>query len=141
MADSSPRKWLQFRLRTILWLMLCIAIGIGAYRHGYYAGIEDQANRRSQVGSMVIKAYHVADVVQMRKTGSGVVLDLQGLAQDVSTQVLPNTWDENGGDASVLGLDANASLVIRHDKDGHERIAAYLERLREKKPKQLLTSK
>jgi hypothetical protein len=141
MADNPPRKWLQFRLQSVLWLMLCIAIGIGAYRHGYDAGVADAANQRSQVGTTFAKVYNVADIVPLQKTGSGVVADLEGLAQDISRQVLPNTWDENGGSAAIAGFEANVALVVSHDQDGHERIAAYLERLRSKQPKQLLTSK
>jgi hypothetical protein len=134
MADTPPRKWLQFRLRSLLWLMLLIAIGLGAYWRGYEAGIEDKANQRSQVGSIYVKVYNVADVVGMQKTNSGtVVADLEGLAREISRQVLPNTWHESGGEAGVAGFVTNLSLVISHDQDGHERVAAYLERLRLKK--------
>ena len=141
MVDNPPRKWLQFRLQSILWLMLCIAIGLGTYWRGYQAGLADKANQRSQVGSMYVKVYNVADVVPVQETNASVAADLKGLAREICGQVLPNTWTENGGNASVAGFEANVSLVICHDQDGHERIAAYLGRLRAKKQQQLLTSK
>lgn len=141
MADSPPRRWLQFRLVTIFWLTLTIAIGIGAYRHGYEAGIDDAANQRSEVGSLVAKAYTVGDIVQLRKTNIGGVPDLEGLVRDLSTQVLPNTWTESGGNAAIVPFEIDESLVISHDQDGHERVAAYLKRLRVKRQRELLTSK
>lgn len=141
MADNPPRKWLQFRLQTLLWLMLLIAVGLGTYWRGYQAGRADLANQRSQVGSMYVTVYNVADVARMQTTNSGVAADLESLARDICSQVLPNTWAGKGGDASVVGFETNVSLVIGHDQDGHERIAAYLSRLRAKSKKQLLTAK
>lgn len=143
MADNSPRRWFQFRLQSILWLMLCIAVGLGTYWRGYQAGLADKANQRSEVGSTYVTIYNVADVVRPPNANSGNVADLEGLAHDISTQVLPNTWDVSGGNASIVGFGtaANPALVISHDQDGHERVAAYLERLRAKAQKQLLTSK
>src|SRR4029453_10931149 len=100
MADKSPRKWLQFRLQSILWLMLCIAIGLGTYWRGYQAGLADKANQRSQVGSMYVKVYNWAAVVPNQKSNSSIAADLKGLARDICSQVLPNTWEMNGGNAS-----------------------------------------
>ncbi|HEX5105259.1 MAG TPA: hypothetical protein VFV87_15675 [Pirellulaceae bacterium] len=143
MADKSPRRWLQFRLQSVLWLMLCIALAFSAYRYGYRDGFEDQANQRSQVGGTYAKVYRVGDAVRMVKTKSGDVPDMDGLVRDVTANVLPNTWDTKGGGASIAGfaLQPTVSLVVSHDQDGHERITAYLERLRRKKSNQLPTSK
>jgi hypothetical protein len=141
MADKPPRKWLQFRLQTILWLMLLIAVGLGTYWRGYQAGRADLANQRTEVGSMYVKVYNVADVMPTQKSTSGIAADLKGLAREICSQVLPNTWEMNGGTASVIGIEPSISLVVSHDQDGHERIAAYLQRLRAKKQQQLRTSK
>ena len=67
------------------------------------------------------------------KVRTGVIVDFDALINDVTKKVLPQTWEQNGGEADMAEFATYLSLVIIHDKDGHERVAAYLEELRRKK--------
>ncbi|MBC7853787.1 MAG: hypothetical protein IAF94_10155 [Pirellulaceae bacterium] len=133
MDDKTPRRYWQFSVRTLLWLMLCIAIGFGAYRTGFENGYSDHLNQRQEVGKTFAASYDVSDVIPCRKTNTAVIVDFDPLINDVTKSVLPNTWEKNGGEASVAEFATNLSLVVSHDKDGHERVAVYLEELRRKK--------
>ena len=133
MDDKTPRRYWQFRLRTLLWLMLCIVIGLGAYRAGFENGYADRVDQRQEVGKTFTASYDVSDVIPCRRTNTGVIVDFDSLIRDVTKNVLPNTWEFNGGEAGVAEFATNLSLVVSHDKDGHERVAAYLEELRRNK--------
>lgn len=141
MDEPNPRKYWQFRLRTLLWLMLCIVIGLGAYRAGFENGFADRFNQREEVGATFAASYDVRDVVPTRRISTGVVLQFDPLIRDVKANVLPKTWRSNGGEADIAEFATNITLVVNHDKDGHERVAAYLEKLREKKARQDLAAK
>jgi len=136
MDVKTPRRFGQFRLRTLLWLMLCIVIGLGAYRAGFENGYADHLNQRQEVGKTFAASYDVSDVIPCQKTNTAVIVDFDSLIRDVTESVLPNTWEKNGGEASVAEFATNLSLVVNHDKDGHERVAAYLEEMRRKKNKE-----
>ena len=141
MDAKTPKKYWQFRLRTLLWLMLCLAIGLGAYRAGFDNGYADRINQREEVGATFAASYDVRDVVPTRKTATGTVVEFDPLIRDVEANVLPKTWSSNGGQACIAEFATNLTLVVSHDKDGHERVAAYLETLREKKARQELAAK
>jgi hypothetical protein len=120
----------QFSLRTVFWVTLCAAIGIVAYRRGYEAGFSEQANQRFSVVNPVLRVYYVSDVVPMKHSQGPNQPDYAQLIEGLKREVLPNTWVDRGGAASVMAFATNASLVVSHDQDGHERVAAYLQRLR-----------
>jgi hypothetical protein len=133
MDSTKPRRYWQFGLRTLLWLILCIAIGFGGYRQGFEQGTEAYLNHRQEVGRTFNAVYYVSDVLPKKTTTSGgVVVDFNWLIDDMKTNVLPQTWDSSGGEASIAEFATNLSLVVSHDKDGHERVAKYLDDLRRK---------
>jgi hypothetical protein len=143
MAATSHRTWLQFSLRTILWVMLCAAIGIAAYRWGYDAGVVDQKNQRQQVGNVYAMVYYVGDMTPGSKVAamnSGPQVDLERLIGDLTAEVLPNTWADRGGAAAIKEFATNQVIVISHDQDGHQRIAKYLERRRREKTIPMLSA-
>ena len=72
----------------------------------------------------------------MTKTKSGVIVDFDWLIRDMEKNVLPRTWDSSGGEASIAEFATNLSLVVSHDKDGHARVAKFLDGLRKKKKEQ-----
>lgn len=133
MADNPRRGWWQFSLASIFWLMLCIAIGIGAYRWGYDAGFADQAHQRRFVGMTQARVYSVADLLPTKPTATGINADGDAFLRDLQARVLPNTWTENAGDADAQFFVTNLSIVVAHDDDGHDRILKYIKHLRSQK--------
>lgn len=132
-GKALKRRFFQFRLSSLFWLMLCICVGIGAYRQGYKSGHSDRANGRKEVGSTYNVVHSVLDIVPMTRTQTGVTADLDGLVRDLTADVLPETWDTRGGEASIAKFSTNLSLVVSHDSDGQQRVAEYLSRLRKKR--------
>ncbi len=132
---SEPSRWWRprFRLASLLWLTLCVALTIGTYRWAYQSGREDALAQRTFVGRTHARVYYLQDVMPMpaKGSGTGVVLDFDSIIGDLQREVLPNTWEESGGSATVAEFPTNISLVVSHDDDGHERIAAWMKRRRE----------
>ena len=133
MSETSRRWRPRFRLASLLWLMLCVALTIGTYRWAYESGHEDALAQRTFVGRTHARTYDLKDVMPIpaSTTGGGVVLDFDSVMQDLQNEVLPNTWAKNGGSATMAEFPTNISLVVSHDDDGHERIAAWLKRRKE----------
>lgn len=128
--SESPRWRPRFRLASLLWLMLCVALVIGTYRLAYERGREDTLAMRTFVGRTHVRSYDVQDVMPAKLTGTGVLLNFDPIVRDIQKEVLPNTWD--GGSATISDYPNNISLIISHDADGHERIAAWLKQRRER---------
>jgi hypothetical protein len=104
------------------------------YRYGYQTGHEDILNKRTFVvaSSFLYRVYYVSEIVPVRPTkGGGVVIDFDSLMDDLKREVLPNTWDDKGGLATMAEFPTNISIVISHDQDGHDRIAAWMKRRRQ----------
>jgi len=141
MDEKTPRRYWQFRLRTLLWLMLCIVIGFGAYRQGFERGADVRLSQRQEVGQTTTVVYNVSDVLPMTRTKTGVIVDFDGLIRDMEKNVLPRTWNSSGGEASLAEFAATLSLVVNHDKDGHARVADYLDGLRKKKKEEEIAAK
>ena len=132
---SETSRWWRprFRLASLLWLMLCVALSIGTYRWAYESGREDALAQRTFVGRTHARVYDLRDVMPLPATasGTGVVIDFDSVMLDLKKEVLPNTWEDSGGSATMAEFPTNISLVVSHDDDGHERIAAWMERRRE----------
>jgi hypothetical protein len=134
MSEPKSHPWRpRFRLASLLWLMLCVALTIGTYRWAYESGREDALAQRTFVGRTHNRVYDLQDVMPMPPlpASGGVVLDFDAVMQDLQKDVLPNTWEKNGGSATMVEFPTNISLVVSHDSDGHERIAAWMKRRRE----------
>lgn len=140
LQEASPikarRPWrLRFRLASLLWLMLCVAIGITAYQAGVEATKRELWHNRSAVGNQYVAVYYVADLVIPSPptrtafpspAGTGVIADFDSLTQEIEAEVFPRTWTSAGGSASVSSFPTNLSLIVSHDKDGHEEVARFL---------------
>jgi len=139
MADTARSSWLQFSLRTLLWIMLCVAIGIAAYRRGFEAGTTDAINKRRLVVNPQFRVYDLTEIVRSGPRGQA---DLDILVSDLTAKVLPNTWVDRGGAASIAIDQRVHMLIVSHDQDGHKRIVQYLDQRRQRpKQNQQLTSK
>ena len=119
----------QFSLRTILWMMVVVAAAISAYRSGYIAGLVEAENRRKSVGTYA-KAYNVADLVAFDPTATSELDYAYALIQDLRRDVLPKSWNEQGGPATLAAYANNKVIVVSHDQNGHDNIAEYLQRRR-----------
>jgi len=129
MADNRCRTWTQLSLRTILWIMLCVGLGFGMYRQGFQAG----RNYKEPPPAPAIgyaQVYYIEDLLDSGLYESSRQ-GFDDIRQQVTTNVLPASWTENGGKASVRMFESNRTLVVRHDKSGHERVASYLKFLRQ----------
>jgi hypothetical protein len=137
MSETSRRWRPRFRLASLLWLMLCVAL-IGTYRWAYERGREEALAQRTFVGRMHNRVYYLQDVMPMPppSASGGVVLDFDAAMQDLQKDVLPNTWEKNGGSATMAEFVTNISLVVSHDDDGHQRIADWMKRRRERLARQ-----
>jgi hypothetical protein len=120
--------------------MLCVAIGITAYQAGVENAKREMWRNRSAVGKQYVAVYYVADLVvplpaptPVAESGSvnvlgrtGVIADFDSLTQEMEAEVFPRTWNSAGGSASVSSFPTNLSLVVSHDKEGHEEVARFL---------------
>lgn len=122
----------QFRLQSLLWVMVLIAVAITAYKSGYRTGFVRGENHRRSVGESYAKAYHIADLVSFNPATTSDLLYADDLVRDLCQKVLPRTWQEQGGKASISGYAKNGMIVVSHDQDGHDRIADYLEQRRQR---------
>jgi hypothetical protein len=145
MADNIRRRWGQFSLRTILWLLLMLSVVLTAYRQGFNVGFSDGvvhgANQRTWVGTVYAKAYNVADLIEQEPPKVPSRAEADDLIRNVTKIVLPHTWQSNGGQAAIAFYESNLMIVASHDRDGHERIAGYLEQLRHKARSPLVSMK
>ncbi|HUE72414.1 MAG TPA: hypothetical protein VMP01_16130 [Pirellulaceae bacterium] len=103
---SEASRWWRprFRLASLLWLMLCVALAIGMYRYGYEVGHEDALNQRTFVGNVNPRVYEVSQIVTLKPAGGGVIADFDSLMSDLKKEVLPYTWDDQGGPPQWLNF-------------------------------------
>jgi hypothetical protein len=129
MEASHRRQWFQFRLSTIFWTSLVIAVTANiAYRTGRRAGIEEQLARHRQ-GRLYAEVYPVKDLV----LGPGMTKpDFDTLIDLLKFTINPQKWDNVGGDGSIDGFDTNFVLVVNQDVNTHRQIKAKLAELRRK---------
>jgi hypothetical protein len=126
--SESFRPWRpRFRLASLLWLILCVALTLGTYRWAYQRGREDALAQRT-FGRSHPRVYDLKDVIPATTTGSGVLIEFNSIVQDLKKEVLPNTWQERGGCAMVVEHPNKFALLIFHDDEAHERIAAWMKR-------------
>ena len=148
MADNSRRGSWQFSLRTVLWVMLVIGVGLTAHHQGYDAGhktgfdsgVNEGMNRRKVVGQSYARVYLVKDLLAAADADNASSITGEDLVRDLRAKVLPSTWMQKGGDAALSVMDDGDKLVVSHDQDGHERVAEYLEGRRQKTQGTLLTA-
>jgi hypothetical protein len=119
--------------------MLLIAVAITAYQRGsttayqrgFREGVIHGENQRSLVGTTYAKAYKVADLVKFDPRAESDLTYANELMRELCNDVLPRTWQDQGGAAALSGYARNGMIVISHDQDGHQRIAEYLNQRRE----------
>ncbi|MEO1970712.1 MAG: hypothetical protein ABGX07_04120, partial [Pirellulaceae bacterium] len=63
--------------------------------------------------------------------GGAALADFDTLINLITNTVMPDSWEENGGNGAIEPYPANLSLVISTTQEVHEEIADLLEQLRE----------
>lgn len=126
-AAKAKHPWRpRFRLASLLWLTLCVAIGITAYQAGVEATRRELWRNRTGIAAPYVAVYYVGDLAEVANTATGVSVSFDPLIKDIEGNVFPRTWTASGGEASISAFVTNLSLVVAHDKEGHEEIARYL---------------
>src|SRR4051794_7412769 len=101
----------QFSLKSIMWVILLIAVAIAAhqrasttaYQRGYRAGIVEGENHRQVVGDTYAKAYKVTDLVTFDPRSESNQNYANDLICELRKDVLPRTWVDQGGAAALSG--------------------------------------
>ena len=118
---------MQFGLRTLLFVILCIAGMLAGYRAGFYQGAE---TKRRQ--SIYAKTYQVVELTDLVTTPSGEVKkSYDTLIQIILKNVEPDSWDSVGGPGSIQEFPPSKSLVINQTGENHDRIEALFAELRQ----------
>ncbi len=143
-TENRTRHWLQFSLRSFLWMIFCIAVGLAAYQWGLKTGEKqgyekgEEAWLFKQVGSYwVQRVYPVTDLLERQADSKESQLAANSLVTDIQRNVVPTSWDTNGGAGTILYFNTTGDLVINHDPIVHKRIEQYLKQLRTRSGKSL----
>lgn len=139
------RRWLRISLRSMFFLILCLAGTFAGYRAGHRSGYHD--------GSQLIRVmYPVADLVlplepvapRAATVGGPAPLqavsakspappfapiglrsgsaDFESLIDLMTVHIQPETWEQNGGKAFMRPVEAHLSLVVLQSGANHARI-------------------
>lgn len=115
---ETPRRY-RFRGMTLRFAIVMIAIlgaGLGAYRH-YQRHVRQRTI-----------AYPVADLLPAGSRGgtSRMKQDFAPLMASIRSEVLPRTWQGQGGSGTIVEFFLNDSLIVRNNQVGHERLTMFL---------------
>lgn len=137
MGKTKTRPWLQFSLRTLLWTFLSISLGLAAYRRGLTVG--EQAGFQKGEEAWLLKeansnwrqkGYRVADLFEPGKDAKDQQLSADALISSIEADVLPSSWDKNGGGGTIAYFKSTGEFVINQHPITHARIESYLSQRR-----------
>jgi type II secretory pathway component GspD/PulD (secretin) len=83
----------------------------------------------------LIRVYAVADLVLIETTDA-YDADFDSLIEVITSTVVPQSWDSNGGAGSIAPFLPSGALVIDQTREIHEKIESLLARLREVRDQQ-----
>lgn len=84
---------------------------------------------------VVARVYPVADLVFI-ETADAYNADFDSLIEVITSTIVPQSWDSNGGAGSIAPFVASGALVVSQTREVHEKIEALLARLREVRDQQ-----
>ena len=124
-----------------MWIVLCIGVGIAAYRGGFDAG-ERQGFQRGEAEtsfkqsgpSWVQRIYPVTDIVGSNSDSQQSQSAGESLVKNIQLSVVPGSW----GAGSVQYFNTSRELVINHDPAVHKQIEQYLKQQRTKSRQSLV---
>ena len=146
MSESTTRWPFRFTIRTLFFLVLCVAGLFGGYRVGYLRGYSTGEEDRLAWQQFVI-VYDVSDIIGMRikDADSGewrpassnertdAVPDSNSLIQLIRSTIEVESWDEVGGPGSVEPYSEGMSLVASQTTSIHAKLESLFQELRESK--------
>ena len=123
-AAAIPHKlrWYQYRLRTLLLLVLVVSIAISTVRT-YRWWNTDLIDREYDVAGLVIPQ-------SMDHTDR-----LDDLCEAIQSVLEPCSWDDVGGEGSLVPARTRQVLLVHHCRRMHKEVAAFLLKLRQQIPK------
>jgi hypothetical protein len=77
--------------------------------------------------------YNVADLLNTTLQGQPPTsgrLSFDTLIEHIKTEVLPKSWEDRGGRASISPFETNLSLVVSQTQKGHQQLTELLDNLR-----------
>lgn len=115
---------MQFGVRTLLFIVLCICGTLAGYRAGFYQGKEV---KRQQ--SAYNQVYYVSDLVT---SPDGKLEDYDTLIDLVTSTIEPDSWVGVGGQGTLAAFQSNKSLVINQTGENHDKIHELFAHLRKR---------
>jgi hypothetical protein len=144
MAAQKTRPWLQFSLRTMLWVFLSIALGLAAYRRGMTVGEQVGFQKGEEAWLLkepnlnwVQRVYRVTDLLEPEKRPGDSQQSADILVSNIQADVLSSSWDKNGGGGTITYFRTSGDLVINQHPIAHTRIENYLNQRRMQSKKSL----
>ena len=116
--ESAQRKkvWRRFTIGTLLFVIFLIAGLFAGYRIGFRFGNDARAGRQ------YIETYNVADLL--------AVSNIDTLTDQITSMFSPDSWDDVGGNGTIMYFPANQSLVVSQRQDVHEQIGDLISQIR-----------
>jgi len=99
---------------------------------------DDRYSRIYNVGDLLVtNSRSEADVLAQQDTQDIVATTaaLVVLVRKIKADVLPDTWTDAGGSATIEGFPTNLSLVVSHSENGLQAVGDYLNELRRRRGK------
>ncbi|MDV6032730.1 MAG: hypothetical protein F9B45_22120 [Phycisphaera sp. RhM] len=129
---------LKFGLKSLLLLLLVVAVGLGAHKMGQESGRETGYGSGFREGwaaamsaKLVSENYSVFDLLEASgETIGGELAELDELLQEIQRDVDPASWKRNGGPAEINIYPQNLSLTVKQTARGHESLKSFLDRKR-----------
>ncbi|QDT10289.1 hypothetical protein [Planctomycetes bacterium K23_9] len=131
-TSAKKRPRFRFSLRTLLAILLIVALLFGAFQLGHDTGFE-KGNRIGFAEGLNAKTYPVSYrasdlLIRVPADGTGATFaGFEKLLDEMMTTVQPSSWEGAGGPATCAPYPQNLSLVVSQTDRGHEEVAAFLE--------------
>jgi hypothetical protein len=126
-GETKAEKERAMRLPRVRFTMrrLMVVIGLLAMLMAGAIELTEWARARYH-GQSIVKTYYVGDLIgaNTNSTGPAVSLTVAGMAGQIKGLIAPDYfWF---GTASVTPFNLSTSVIVRHTKQGHERIGNWL---------------
>lgn len=112
---------LRFSLATILFLMLCLGGYLAGHKQGFQAG-----KKVWDIIPVHAMVYLASDLLDSET-------ELDDIVAGITSEVVPECWDSEGGNCSVKPFAKNNSLVVQANAYVHEQVVEHLQSLRAEK--------
>ena len=122
--DRSKRRWLQFSLGSLLFLILCVAGALTGYKRGYQAGQATRAN-----STIITCVYSCKELIEPGYSLPSQRRALENIIDLITSTVAFDTWQPSG-EGEVALFETNQSLVVSTTGDVHREVRVLLDQLK-----------